>query len=205
MALSPRRKKLQVEMTWWLKNTLAIHYAQTRPMPLKAAKLHSLPITTDCSGAFTCIYYTAGAPDPNDLNYSGQGFTGTLLNGGEAIGFAELECGDGIVCSEGDKTVHVYMVYKGKGLACTLFSHGEEKAPETLTLAAAIASRGKENLHPVRFIPASAEVQPMPDKPEWVVLNGMGHRIGRTPHPAQWAADHAVDFRTFGQVRFKQI
>jgi hypothetical protein len=191
-------------MTWWLKNTADIHYHQDRPMPLAKAKAHSLPLTTDCSGAVTCIYFTAGAPDPNDLGYNGQGFTGTLLNGGEAIGFAELECGDCIVCSEGDKTVHVYMVYKGKGNAATLFSHGEEKAPETLTLAAAIASRGKGNLHPVRFIPASSEVVQPVDKPVWVVLNGRGERIGKTEHPAQWAGDHSADFRTFNQVRFMQ-
>lgn len=39
-----------------------------------------LPVTCDCSSYVTMIYYMAGAPDPNGLNFDGQGYTGTLLS-----------------------------------------------------------------------------------------------------------------------------
>ena len=40
--------------------------------------LGALPLTTGCSGFVTICFYEAGAPDPNGLDYSGLGYTGTL-------------------------------------------------------------------------------------------------------------------------------
>lgn len=37
------------------------------------------PVKLDCSSFVTLCYKYAGAPDPNGLGYSGQGYTGTLL------------------------------------------------------------------------------------------------------------------------------
>jgi hypothetical protein len=55
-----------------------IHYAEIRPID-GLHRPHKLPLRTDCSGFVTLCYAWAGAPDPNGLGYSGQGYTGTLL------------------------------------------------------------------------------------------------------------------------------
>lgn len=198
--LSKERAALQREMAWWLAHAGEIHYAQIRPIPLASAKAHHLPITTDCSGAATCLYFVAGAPDPNSLDFNGAGWTGTLYANGEKITFKELEPGDMIVVGKGDASVHVYIVYRTANGGTELFSHGRESAPETVTLANAIASHGESNLYPRRYLPSSTEQKPA----KWVVLNGRNERIGTTRHPARWAIAHPLSFRKFGQVKFYQ-
>jgi hypothetical protein len=200
VTLTPRRAAIQKEMDWWLQHNSSIHYEQIRPIPLARAKAHTLPIYTDCSGAATCIYYVAGAPDPNGLDYSGQGFTGTLFANGEAIKMADIEVGDLIIVGKGDASVHVYVVYRQVSGAWELFSHGREQAPEIVTLAGAIASHGAANLYPRRYIAANAEVKPL----AWVVLNGRGERIGTTQHPVRWAVKHPRSFRKYKQIRYLQ-
>lgn len=201
MTLTPRRAAVVQEAQWWLKNTTAIHYAQTRPMPLGKAKAHTLPLSTDCSGAVTCIYYTVGAPDPNDLAYNGQGFTGTLLNGGEAVSLSKLEPADMIICASGDATVHVYMVLEILGGGdYLLFSHGREEAPETITFSKARQVRAGQTFYGRSYLASSTE--PRPALFRWVVVNGAGERIGRTAHPVLWAQRHPKAFRTYASVRF---
>jgi hypothetical protein len=57
-----------------------IYYAEVRPIPVHLPK-HHLPFTTDCSGIITMFARWAGVPvDPNGENYSGSGYTGTLLH-----------------------------------------------------------------------------------------------------------------------------
>jgi cell wall-associated NlpC family hydrolase len=53
-------------------------YSATRPYPPNLFG-PPLPVKTDCSGFVTLCYKEAGAPDPNGMGYSGQGFTGSLL------------------------------------------------------------------------------------------------------------------------------
>jgi cell wall-associated NlpC family hydrolase len=68
-------------------------YRQYRPMASSIfdqfAKNH-----TDCSAFVTLCYKAGGAPDPNGLNYNGQGFTGTLWNNGSLIQEAIAQPGD---------------------------------------------------------------------------------------------------------------
>lgn len=203
MALTPRRQAAVVECEWWLKNTAAIHYAQTRPMPLEKAKSHKLPLTTDCSGSVTCIYYTIGAADPNGNDYNGQGFTGTLFANGEAIPLLHLEPGDLVIRSEGDTTEHVYMVMASLGNGdFKLFSHGREAAPETVTLASAKAAHPGEGFYGKRFLAQSTQATVM----VWAVVNGAGHRVAETRYPALWAARHPRMFRDYHQLKFlKQV
>ena len=201
MTLTPRRQAAVAECLWWIKNTSSIHYAQTRPMPLTAAKAHKLPLSTDCSGSVTCIYYTIGAPDPNGLNYNGQGYTGTLFSNGEEEPLSSLEPGDMIVCAQGDSTEHVYMVMSVlSGGDYELFSHGREDAPETITFSKAKQIRVGQTFHGRKFLASSAEAKPA--APTWIVVNGAGTRIGKTTKPALWAARHPGSFRKFGSVRF---
>lgn len=67
---------------WGVENHDRFSYAEVRPMHL--AK-NPLPWTGDCSSFVTLCYYLAGAPDPNGLNYDGQGYTGTELQHGSVI------------------------------------------------------------------------------------------------------------------------
>src|ERR671937_861159 len=78
---------------WGVRNEARIHYAPVRPIPLR----RTLPLTTDCSGFVTLCYYLAGAPDPNGLGYSGEGWTGTLLRHLPHIGHAAARPGDVVV------------------------------------------------------------------------------------------------------------
>ena len=44
-----------------------------------------VPVKLDCSSFATLCYKYAGAPDPNGLAYSGQGYTGTLILKGRSV------------------------------------------------------------------------------------------------------------------------
>jgi cell wall-associated NlpC family hydrolase len=113
---------------WGIANEPRIHYGETRPVPLARA----LPLTTDCSGFVTLCYYLAGAPDPNGLGYSGQGWTGTLL--AHLPRARRLRAGD----------IVVWGAYPGRHCAIVLepgadpllASHGQERGPIAITLRA---------------------------------------------------------------------
>jgi hypothetical protein len=68
---------------------------------------------TDCSQWFTSMYWSAGLPDPNGLNYSG-GFTGTLGAHGEPITQGELEPGCAILY--GPPPHHHVEMFRGPGV-----------------------------------------------------------------------------------------
>ena len=94
-----------------------------------------LPLTTDCSGFVTLCYYLAGAPDPNGLGYSGQGWTGTLLR--------HLPATD--APRPGD--IVVFGAYPGRHCAIALTggpdpllaSHGMERGPVAIRFSAETA------------------------------------------------------------------
>lgn len=98
-------------------------------MPLTRA----LPLTTDCSGFVTLCYYLAGAPDPNGLGYSGQGWTGTLLRH-----LPELDgpprAGD-IAVFGAYPGRHCALVLRG-GADPLLASHGMERGPIAIACSA---------------------------------------------------------------------
>jgi hypothetical protein len=91
----------------------------------------TLPLTTDCSGFVTLCHYLAGAPDPNGLGYSGQGWTGTLLR--HLTQTPALVPGD----------VVVWGAYPGRHCAIVLeagddpllCSHGQERGPVAIRYA----------------------------------------------------------------------
>ena len=65
----------------------AIDYSQTRSRPMAYVGPERVPDYLDCSSSVTVIYEAAGFPDPNGLkvNYSGWGYTGTLLANGRPV------------------------------------------------------------------------------------------------------------------------
>jgi cell wall-associated NlpC family hydrolase len=83
-------------------------YSETRPYPPDL--FTPPPVKTDCSGFFTLAYKKGGAPDPNGLGYSGEGFTGTLLARGRSTNTPQP--GDGAFWSNPD---HVGL-YIGDGM-----------------------------------------------------------------------------------------
>jgi hypothetical protein len=117
------RQKIVAAARWGIANEPRIHYGEVRPVPLG----RTLPLTTDCSGFVTVCYYLAGAPDPNGLGYSGQGWTGTLLDHLDEIEAGSVRRGD----------VVVWGAYPGRHCAIVLepgadpllASHGRERGP----------------------------------------------------------------------------
>lgn len=120
------RARIAAVAHWAVEHEAEIHYAELRPIE----SLHHprrLPIRTDCSGFVTLCYAWAGAPDPNGLGYSGQGYTGTLLAHLRPIPPDGAEPGDLVVWGE-PPGVHVALVLERAGdpLLC---SHGQERGP----------------------------------------------------------------------------
>lgn len=82
------------QRAWW-------HYTQgPARMWIVRHRIHTaaqllahVDIYEDCSSTVTGLYYIAELPDPNDLGYNGQGFTGTLAAHGVHINTAGAPIG----------------------------------------------------------------------------------------------------------------
>jgi cell wall-associated NlpC family hydrolase len=114
---------------WGIRNAARIHYAESRPMPLR----RTLPLATDCSGFATLCYYLAGAPDPNGLGYIGQGYTGSLLRHLPHVAPGRARPGDIVVW--GAYPGHHCAVVLEAGEDPLLASHGSERGPVELPLS----------------------------------------------------------------------
>ena len=99
-------------------------YAEIRPIPLNM----NFTKKTDCSGFATWCYWVAGVADPNGQNYSGQGYTGTLLSHGTHIAGENALPGDLIVYGPGTGW-HVGVIVEIDGLNVLTVSHGQQGDP----------------------------------------------------------------------------
>lgn len=137
MASDAQRAAMRYLMDVLLTHRNRVHYAEVRPMRSKnITNVYQLKqriaapggLTMDCSESVTLICKLAGLKDPNDQNYDGLGFTGTLLATlphYEQAGGAKI----GALCVFGPGTgTHVAMVYE-RGSDPLLFTHGEEGDP----------------------------------------------------------------------------
>lgn len=113
---------------WAIQNRSMFHYAEVRPIPNVGVR--QLPITTDCSGLVTILYRWAGLPDPNGVNYDGQGYTGTLLQHLPHCGLQDTKRGDLVVFGPGTGQ-HVVMLLEGGMYNSNplVVSHGQEGDP----------------------------------------------------------------------------
>ncbi|HEV7134724.1 MAG TPA: hypothetical protein VGN27_13435 [Gaiellaceae bacterium] len=111
---------------WGVRMQARIHYAPVRPIPLR----RGLPLTTDCSGFATLCYFLAGAPDPNGLDYIGQGYTGTLLRHLPHVAQDEIRPGDLVVWGRYPGRHCAVVVEPGEDPL--LVSHGQERGPVEL-------------------------------------------------------------------------
>lgn len=123
---TPKERVREQIVSWALKgvaSTAQIHYAQIRPIP----HTWRLPMTTDCSGFVTLCYQLAGAPDPNGQRYSGQGWTGTLLDHGISVPLSKAQTGDLVIW--GANPGHHVAVIVAPGGDPEIVSHGSEAGP----------------------------------------------------------------------------
>jgi len=120
------RQQIVANAHWGIANEPQIHYQQLRPMD-GLHHAHQLPLQTDCSGFSTLCYAWAGAPDPNGLGYSGQGYTGTMLQHMTRVPLTHVQPGDLVIWGPAPGH-HVALVVEA-GPDPLLCSHGQEKGP----------------------------------------------------------------------------
>jgi hypothetical protein len=139
MATDAERAKAVKVMDLLVRYTGKVHYQQYRPMrtkwintmdELKKALASSRGITMDCSEAVTLIAHIAGMHDPNNMQYGGWGYTGTILNYCKPhfTDPKKAHVGSLVVFGPGTGD-HVCMVRKA-GNDPLLFSHGGEYDPK---------------------------------------------------------------------------
>lgn len=124
-APTQRERAVATAILGYNKNYL-IHYTQgsSRMYGVRhRVKPPNVPPYEDCSSFVTWCYWVAGAPDPNHLNYSGYGFTGTLASHG--VQTYSFKPGDLCFYGYGPPYSHV-TIYIGNNRA---ISHGSERGP----------------------------------------------------------------------------
>jgi cell wall-associated NlpC family hydrolase len=126
------RKQIVANARWGIAHEPEIHYRQTRPIE-GIAEPYKLPLHVDCSGFATLCYAWAGAPDPNGLDYGGQGYTGTLLQHMRRIPKRALQPGDLVVWGPAPGR-HVALVLE-PGDDPLVASHGQEKGPVAIRVS----------------------------------------------------------------------
>lgn len=80
---------------FWYSKRSQINYSQARPFTL--LKPPQVPRRWDCSAFVTACHYAGGASDPNNMRYSGYGYTGSLMAGGTRCDLKDLQIGDAIL------------------------------------------------------------------------------------------------------------
>jgi hypothetical protein len=137
MATDAQRAAMHYVMEFLLNHRHRCHYAEVRPMRSETIRsMYGLKqrvaapggLIMDCSEAVTLICKVAGLEDPNGLAYSGNGYTGTLLD--HLPHYSDPGAGKvGALCVFGPGTgTHVAMVY-ARGHDPLLWTHGEEGDP----------------------------------------------------------------------------
>ena len=147
--VSRLRGKIVAEARWGLSNAGAIHYRQLRPMD-GIHQRRKLPLDTDCSGFVTLCYQWAGAGDPNGLGFSGQGYTGTLLDHLTAVPQSQVKAGDLVLWARNGVGEHVALVLE-PGSDPLLVSHGEEAGPYTVRFSTSHRYHAGASVHWLRL------------------------------------------------------
>lgn len=88
-----RIRRAIVSAGWyWYAHRASIAYSQARPFQM--GKPPWVPTRWDCSAFVTVCHYAGGATNPNQRPWDGEGYTGTLMSGGQRCGLVDLEIGD---------------------------------------------------------------------------------------------------------------
>lgn len=126
-----RRRAVVAAMLLLYHHRDQVHYTQgPRRMWGVTQKIRppKYPTDLDCSASVTWAYFAAGAPDPNDLGYSGVGYTGTLSKHGRKVSLTVAKPGALVFYGKRWPWQHV-AVYIGAG---KVISHGSEGGPYLL-------------------------------------------------------------------------
>lgn len=85
MTHEERVRQAGVAALWyWYGHRYSIPYRQRRPIDHKPPPF--IPTSgTDCSGLVTAAYEAGGGSDPNNLNFNGEGYTGSLIAHGTRV------------------------------------------------------------------------------------------------------------------------
>lgn len=92
-------------------------------------RLPDYPRYADCSSGATWLYWQAGAPDPNNRGYDGEGYTGTLAAHGTGVSPSSIMPGDLVFYGDPPTFHHVAVAIKGQGFDAKVWSHGSESGP----------------------------------------------------------------------------
>lgn len=95
-------------------------YSLTRP--------YSVPFLSDCSAGVTDMFRWANCPDPNDNEYHGDPYTGTLITHGKPIAAKKVRSGDVGIFGPGTGW-HAVLVTQG-GADPLVWSMGEQGDPK---------------------------------------------------------------------------
>jgi hypothetical protein len=87
-------------------------------------------IYEDCSSSITGLYFVAGGPDPNHLDFNGQGFTGTMCAHGRSVPLVAAKPCAAVFYGNGPPWKHVAL-YLGGG---RVWSFGSEAGPYILPI-----------------------------------------------------------------------
>jgi NlpC/P60 family len=124
------RIKIMAAAMWGYYNRGQIGYTQQAARGQDFGPPPNVPGDTDCSAFATWCYKSAGARDPNGLNYSWIGWTGSMVKHGQKVSLDSLNVGDLVFYGgSGGSPGHV-AVYVGNG---RVVSHGSEPGPLLLS------------------------------------------------------------------------
>jgi hypothetical protein len=145
------RAKIVANAQWGIANNAAIHYQQSRPIEgLNTPR--KLPLFTDCSGFATDCAKWAGARDPNQNGYNGQGYTGTFLTGCRHIAREAARPGDYVVFGLYAGTHVVILLEPGTVPDPHCASHGQESGPSYYPLSVEASAHAGQ---PLTFLSAT--------------------------------------------------
>ena len=137
------RQQIVAWAQWGVTNRAGFTYTEG---PQRMSGVHQpgvIPCYCDCSAFVTYCYSWAGAPDPNGLGYSGQGYTGTLLGHGTQIPVSDVVPGDVVVYGPGTG-VHTALIVQN-GLDPLTVSMGQQGDPSSVHVS-------QDNRQPVRYL-----------------------------------------------------
>jgi hypothetical protein len=190
---------MEAQARWGISQHGVLTYGLVRPIPLQGWRMHDPHLTTDCSGAFTCITYSAGVGDPNGLGYSGQGNTATIaehLPHVARVGL--LEVGDAILFAPSEEAGHVVMVIEpGDDPLC--FSFGFQGGPIAIRYSDEVSAR-REAGEPLSPIVYARTLPPTPRKR--ITMYRDGKPVAEMNHPKLYVRTHKVFSEPWTDVRF---
>lgn len=205
MPLDPRRENLVGLVQRDVGHQTNITYGEVRPTKVKQYQEERWPVTTDCSGWYQCLCYTAKLPDPMGTGYAGadtvgcQGNTDTLLSHLADVPLSRVLPGDCVVYGRAP-SVHV-AVFTTSGAVATprVGSNGNPDAPDSMTLAEMTAGfPGRPVTYLALPVPNVVPVR------QWKVRSLNGKLLAETKHPVRWAVAHPRSFRRHVAITFHQ-